>query len=98
MLLAMQDIINVVRALSADTRLRLLKLLQAGPRSSAELQDSLGVPRKTVSYHLQVLRRGGLVVVRREGGRTLYCSSVPSVADEGGRFEHFLTHALQDVR
>lgn len=97
MLLVMRDIVNVVRALSADTRLRVLKLLQEGPRSSSELQQSLGVSRKTVAYHLQVLRRGGLVAVHREGGRTLYSCSVPAVADEGGRFEQFLSHALQDV-
>ena len=94
----MRDIVHVVRALSADTRLRVLKLLQDGPRSSSELQESLGLSRQTVSYHLQVLRRGGLVVSRRQGGSTVYASAVPCVADEGGRFERFLTHALQDVR
>jgi ArsR family transcriptional regulator len=93
----MRDIVNVVRALSADTRLRVLKLLQDGPLSSAELQQSLGVPHQTVYYHLQVLRRGGLVVSRREGGRTVYAPSMPSVADKGGKFEHFLAHALQDI-
>jgi DNA-binding transcriptional ArsR family regulator len=94
----MRDIVNVVRALSADTRLRVLKLLQNGPLSAGDLQESLGLPRQTVAYHLQVLRRGGLVASRRESGRTLYAASLPSVADESGRFERFLTHALQDVR
>lgn len=94
----MRDIVNVVRALSADTRLRVLKLLQDGPRSSAELQDSLGVSRQTVAYHVQVLRRGGLVRSCRENGRTVYSSSIPSVADADGQFERFLSHALQDVR
>ena len=93
----MLDIVYVVKALSADTRLRVLKLLQEGPCSLSELQQSLGLSRRTVSYHLQVLRRGGLVVSRREGASTMYSSAVPSVADPGGKFERFLAHALQDV-
>jgi DNA-binding transcriptional ArsR family regulator len=93
----MQEVVGVVKALSADTRLRVLKLLQSGPMTVAELQQALELRRQTVSYHLQVLQQGGLVVSRLEDGRTVYSSATPSVADEGGKFERFLVHALEDV-
>lgn len=93
----MEDIVNVVRALSADTRLRVLKLLRGRDMSSEELQQTLHVPRQTVSYHLGVLRAGGLVRSRREGRRVVYAAAVPAVADADGRFERFLSRTLDDV-
>jgi len=94
----MQEVVGVVRALSAVSRLRILKLLQSGPMTVAELQRTLGIRRQTISYHLQVLQQGGLVMSRVEGRRMVYASARPSAADEGGKFERFLVHALEDVR
>ncbi len=93
----MKDVVNIVRALSADTRLRVLQLLRGREMSSSELQQMLGVPRQTVSYHLHVLEAGGLVTSKREGRRILYSPSMPAVADAEGEFERFLEHALDDA-
>ncbi len=93
----MEDVINVVRALSADTRLRVLKLLRSREMSSGELQELLQVPRKTVSYHLNVLQTGGLVRSRREGRRLVYAVAVPAAADADGKFERFLFRTLDDL-
>ena len=93
----MEDVVKVVRALSADTRLRVLKLLRGRDMSSGELQQWLHVPRQTVSYHLSVLQDGGLVRSRREGRRVVYAVAMPAVADTEGKFERFLDSALGDV-
>lgn len=93
----MQEIVGVVKALSGVTRLRVLKLLQSGPMTVAELQRALELRRQTISYHLQVLQQGGLVVSHVEDGRTVYAVATPAVADEDGKFERFLVHALEDV-
>jgi DNA-binding transcriptional ArsR family regulator len=93
----MKDVVNIVRALSADTRLRLLQVLRGREMSSLELQQVLGVPRQTVSYHLHVLEAGGLVTSKREGRRLVYSPSIPAVADTEGEFERFLGHALDDA-
>ncbi len=93
----MEDIVNVVRALSADTRLRVLKMLRGREMSSAELQQQLHVPRQTVSYHLSILETGGLVRSRREGRRLVYASAMPVAADADGKFERFLRRTLDDL-
>ncbi len=93
----MEDIVNVVRALSADTRLRVLKVLRGREMSSAELQQLLRVPRQTVSYHLSVLETGGLVRSRREGRRLVYAAAMPSTADADGKFERFLSRTLDEL-
>lgn len=92
----MDDVVNVVRALSAETRLRVLKLLRGRDMSSAELQAVLQVPRRTMSYHLNVLQSGGLVRSRREGRRLVYAAAMP-VMDSEGKFERFLSRTLDDV-
>lgn len=93
----MQDVVNVVRALSADTRLRVLKLLRNREMSPGELQELLQMPRQTVSYHLNVLQAGGLVRSRREGRRLMYAAAMPAAADDEGKFERFLCRTLDDV-
>jgi len=93
----MENVVNVVKALSAETRLRLLKLLRGREMSSAELQKSLRMPRQTLAYHLRVLQVGGLVTSRQDGRRLLYVGCMPGVADADGRFERFLSRTLDDV-
>lgn len=54
-------------ALSDRTRLRLLSLMRAGEVCVCDLVDALGVPQPTASRHLAILRRAGLVLVRKQG-------------------------------
>ncbi len=93
----MDEVVSVVRALSADTRLRVLKLLRGREMSSVELQQSLHVRRQTVSYHLGILETGGLVRSRRDGRKLVYSTAIPAIADAEGKFERFLSRALDDL-
>ena len=81
----MEDVVNVVKALSAETRLRLLKLLRGREMSSTELQQSMSLPRQTLAYHLHVLQTGGLVTSRQDGRRLIYAGAMPGVAPIGWR-------------
>jgi DNA-binding transcriptional ArsR family regulator len=73
-------------ALSDATRARILMKLREAPAYPAELADSLGVTRQSMSNHLTCLRGCGLVVAVPEGRRTRY-----ELAD--GR----IAHALADL-
>mgnify|MGYP001080865339 CR=1 FL=1 len=61
-----------IRALDHPLRLRLLRSLVRGPRSTAELADAWAVTPPEVSRHLAVLLSAGLVSTRREGRFVLY--------------------------
>ncbi len=62
------------RALASPTRLRILeRLAEAGEESVKELAAHLRMSQPRVSWHLSVLRRGGVVRQRRVG-RQVYCS------------------------
>ena len=58
--------------LAEPARRRILDLLLERPRLVGELTDELGLSQPGTSKHLAVLRRAGLVSVRREAQRRWY--------------------------
>ena len=67
-----EDVVHVLRALADDTRLRALKLIAAGERSTQELAPLIGISQAGLSKHLRLLARAGLVQARRDGYYVLY--------------------------
>lgn len=58
---------TICRALADPTRLALLARIGRDEVCVCDLQAWVGRDQPTVSRHLAMLRRGGLVVVRKEG-------------------------------
>ena len=58
---------RVFHALADPTRLRLVDLLRAGERCVCELTEALGTGQSRLSFHLRVLKEGGLVLDRKDG-------------------------------
>ncbi len=61
---------QLLLAFAEPTRLRVLTLLQDGETCVCDLVAALALAQPTVSRHLAVLRRVGLVTCRKEG---LWC-------------------------
>ena len=68
-------------ALSDETRLAVLELLQSGEQCVCDLQADLHAAQSRLSFHLKVLREAGLVSDRKEG-RWSYYSIVPQAVAE----------------
>lgn len=69
--------LEAFQALSQDTRLGALRLLvQAGPNGLAAgaIADRLAVQPSTLSTHLGILERAGLVASRRESRSIIYAA------------------------
>jgi ArsR family transcriptional regulator len=60
------------RALSDETRLRIIDLLRGEERCVCELTDTLGLGQSLLSFHLKALKDAGLVTDRREGRWSYY--------------------------
>jgi ArsR family transcriptional regulator len=60
-------------ALANPTRLRIVEQLADGERSVNDLAAQLRVAQPLISWHLRMLRLGGVIRTRREG-RQVYCS------------------------
>lgn len=54
-------------ALADETRLGLVRLLAAGPKTATELFTQLSISQPRASRHLRILREAGLVVATRCG-------------------------------
>lgn len=61
-----------LRALSEDTRLRIIGLLIESPLDVGEIARRVGTSHYNVSKHLRILREAGLLEVQKTGRRHLY--------------------------
>ena len=69
------------RALSDETRLRIVARLAAGEARVVDLTGELGLAQSTVSKHLACLRDCRLVGYRAEGRQSFYFIAVPDLLD-----------------
>lgn len=88
----MKTTARLFKALSDETRLRLLALLGQGELCVCDLMAILDLPQSTVSRHLAYLRNAGLVEDRRQGIWMFY-----SLTRNGAPLERDLL-ALLEVR
>jgi len=63
----MNDLISIFQALSDETRLRILKLLEIGELCVCDIVAALDLIQPKVSFHLGILKDAGLVKGRKEG-------------------------------
>lgn len=71
-------------ALAQPTRLRVFRHLVRSfpaPVAAGDLARVWGIPHNTMSTHLAVLTRAGLVTVRRESRSMLYCADLDGFRD-----------------
>ncbi len=74
---------RLFHALSDETRLRIVQMLQGGERCVCDLTGALDAAQSRLSFHLKTLREAGLVSDRRVG-RWVYYSLVPGALEEVG--------------
>jgi DNA-binding transcriptional ArsR family regulator len=67
------------RVLGEPMRIKLLDHLRDGAESVGQLQSALGATQQNLSKHLGVLHAAGMVSRTKDGNRTLYAISDPSV-------------------
>lgn len=72
---------ELFRTLGHPVRIRVLELLQDGPKPVRHLLLEIDVEASNLSQQLAVLRRTGLVESSREGASVMYALSTPDVAD-----------------
>ena len=87
--MAMKATARTFKALSDETRLRIMALLSKGELCVCDLMEILALPQSTVSRHLATLRHAQLVEDRRQGVWMFYRLA------ESDPFHHDLFVVLQ---
>ena len=68
----MQDLLDVFKALSEETRLRILKLLEHGELCVCDIVAALDMVQPKVSFHLSALKEASFLKDRKQGRWTHY--------------------------
>jgi ArsR family transcriptional regulator len=68
----LKDLVTLFKALSDETRLRILKLLEHGELCVCDIVAAFDTIQPRVSFHLAALKAAGLVKDRKEGKWMLY--------------------------
>ncbi len=63
----MKELLSIFKALSDETRLRIVKLLENGELCVCHIVAAVNMSQSKISFHLKVLKDSGLVKDRREG-------------------------------
>lgn len=71
---------ELFRTLGHPVRIRVLELLQDGPRPVRDLLAEIDIEASNLSQQLSVLRRAGMVSSFRDGALVMYALSTPDVA------------------
>ena len=70
---------GVLKAVAHPSRIMMIRELESGERCVWDLQKIVGSDVTTVSKHLAVLRKQGIVKTRREGQQVFYSIAMPCV-------------------
>ena len=63
----MNELLSVFKALSDETRLRIVKLLENGELCVCHIVAAVDMSQSKISFHLKTLKDAGLVKDRRDG-------------------------------
>ena len=69
---SLRDSVDGLKALAHPVRLRILSLLRGGELCVCQVTEILGLAPSTISEHLSLLRRAGVLVERKEGKWVFY--------------------------
>jgi ArsR family transcriptional regulator, arsenate/arsenite/antimonite-responsive transcriptional repressor len=82
------------KMLGHPVRIRVLELLQEGPKPVRDLLAEIDVEAPSLSQQLAVLRRSGIVIANREGATVVYALAGGDVADLMRAARRILTEML----
>jgi ArsR family transcriptional regulator, arsenate/arsenite/antimonite-responsive transcriptional repressor len=85
------------RALSDETRLKILEQLSEGEQCVCDLTDALEAGQSLMSFHLKTLKEAGLLRDRRQG-RWVYYSLDPTVIEDVNEWVTTLAESAKTVK
>ncbi len=83
---------RVFKAFCDARRLRILALLRGGEKCACVLNEEMGMPQSSLSYHMKILCESGIVEGREEGKWTHY-----HISEEGSGIAAALLQEMTTV-
>ena len=70
------EYVPVIKALSDETRLKIVDLLSCGEMCACKILEQFSITQPTLSYHMKILTECGIVDGRREGAWMHYSLNI----------------------
>lgn len=86
---AFKDTAAIFKAFCDENRLQILTMLREKEMCAFQLQEELEIGQSTLSHHMKVLCKSGIVTCRREGKWTYYKISAEGCKRAVGLIELF---------
>lgn len=67
---------DLFKALDDDSRRKILELLKDGDLTAGEIAEHFSMTKPSISYHLELLRRGDLVISTKKGQFVYYSLNI----------------------
>jgi DNA-binding transcriptional ArsR family regulator len=90
---------EIAKILANAVRLRILTLIGHREVANGALLEDLGISKANLSQHLALLRRAGLVSVRRDGLHVFYRLTFPEIKELCASMREILAkHLMESAR
>jgi DNA-binding transcriptional ArsR family regulator len=90
--------IGVLKAMAEPRRLAILELVQEQEMLAGEIAKHFEVTRTAISQHISVLVDAGLLRVRREGTKRIYCARAEGLKELKEFVEGFWNSSLDNLQ
>jgi ArsR family transcriptional regulator len=87
---------QLLQALAHPVRLQILELVQDGELCTCEIEPHIALDQSTVSRHLQILKRAGILAARKDGTKSLYRLRDPRIPRLQRLVGEFVTARAQE--
>jgi DNA-binding transcriptional ArsR family regulator len=94
----MNELVAMAKALSDENRVRILMFLRDGELCVCQIIEMLGLAPSTISEHMAVLHRAGLVSARKEGRWIFYRLADRKTPGAAGKAIAWAEHLLAEDR
>ena len=66
------DFVPVIKAMSDETRLKIIDMLSCGEMCACDILEEFSISQSTLSYHMKILCESGLINAVRDGAWMRY--------------------------
>jgi DNA-binding transcriptional ArsR family regulator len=72
---------DIFKALNDETRRQILAMLRKKDMSAGEIADQFNISKPSISHHLEILKRAGLVTSEKQGQFIIYSVNTTIIDD-----------------
>jgi ArsR family transcriptional regulator len=95
MMYDLSKFVLIMKSLTDETRLKIIIMLMQGELCACRILEDFSITQPTLSHHMKILKKSGLVNSRRDGKWTKYTINRQQIKDIGN-FLKMIEEGIQE--